>query len=425
MNKRPALGRNPAYWNLLAGQFVSSLGATFGFLVLTWLSYDLTSSPLAVGQVVVAFSGAAVATRLIAGSVVDRVSAKHVMVAADAITGATYLALMALAASGGLDLALLCGLAAVAGAAAAFFEVSAVALLPALVRADELQRANSLGQSALRLPGLLGYGLGGLAVATLGPSGAALMVSCAFALSAALESLIPYRRPDLGDPKGSPLAHALAGVAVFKTAPALFWLATLAGVYNLAWGAVLALGLPLLAGELEAGPGEYGLAGAASAAAFVLGALVLAVRRQVRDRRALMAGALLWGGAAVMTLSFASSPAGVVAAIFAAGLAGPGFNIPAAEVFQRLVPAELRGRVFALIGVLAQVSLPLGSFLGGALGEVDGPRVVILGAGAVVVAVSAIALMAPALAAVNGDLAEVRVGGGAARPGREPDRAGA
>jgi MFS family permease len=59
--------------------------------------------------------------------------------------------------------------------------------------------------------------------------------------------------------------------------------------------------------------------------------------------------------------------------MFFGGISYAPYNIVAPTLRQRLVPNDIRGRVFGVYGLIGGLGLPLGVYLGGILGELYGP----------------------------------------------------
>jgi MFS family permease len=131
-----------------------------------------------------AAGGTLVVFMLVAGVVVDRLPRRAVMIASDLVRMAVlgYLAVASL--GGSLRIGSLTAAAAVYGAADAFFWPAKTAILPELVVRDHLMPANSLSSSADRSSLVIGPGIGGLLVATVGPGAAFLFDAVTFAVSA-------------------------------------------------------------------------------------------------------------------------------------------------------------------------------------------------------------------------------------------------
>jgi MFS family permease len=107
---------------LWAGQTVSLVGDGITTIALAWQTYELTRSPVSLSVVLLARSVPMLVLLLIGGAVSDRLPRRAVMLASDVVRGATVGAIALLSAGGILELWHLVVLAALFGAADAFFQ---------------------------------------------------------------------------------------------------------------------------------------------------------------------------------------------------------------------------------------------------------------------------------------------------------------
>lgn len=162
------LASNGAFSAMWLGQVVSSLGDRIHLVALVFLVAGATnSSPLAMGLVFAATTVPNVLVGPMAGVLVDRWDRKHVMVASDLIR-AGIVGLIPVAS--GLHIGLVVALVFALAAVSSFFRPARAAALPRVVPDEDLLTANSAMWVADTVSDLVGYGLGGLFVAFLGPS---------------------------------------------------------------------------------------------------------------------------------------------------------------------------------------------------------------------------------------------------------------
>jgi MFS family permease len=131
--------------------------------------------------------------------------------------------------------------------------------------------------------------------------------------------------------------------------------------------AYLSVGRPRGAGLVGLAVGGYGLG-------FLLGAVAApAVIRRFGTPGSVVGSSLLSAtGAGVVAVGAAmqSGPMTVTAAVVGAvgvGVAGPIFNVPSVTLRLAVTPAELLGRVTAVVKLVSQGGLPVGALAGGLL----------------------------------------------------------
>lgn len=171
---------------LWAGQTVSLVGDGITTIALAWQTFELTRSPVSLSLVLLARSVPMLVFLLIGGAVSDRLPRRAVMLASDVVRGVTVGVIAVLSGSGVLEVWHLVVLAAVFGAADAFFQPAYSAIFPDLLPKSLLLQANSLTSATRPLTLFLaGPALGGLLVGALGSAAAFGVDATTFVVSAA------------------------------------------------------------------------------------------------------------------------------------------------------------------------------------------------------------------------------------------------
>lgn len=241
---------NKNFRRLWYGQVVSQLGDWLDSIALFTLLLNLTGSGQAVGLLFLAefLPGAVVGP--FAGVVVDRLPRKLVLIGADLARAA--LVLLFLLVDGPEDLWLL--YLAVIGktAMAAFFEPARSAIIPSLCRREELVSANAVSGATWSAMLALGAALGGLVAGLLGVQAAFLLDAASFLLSAALIATVrvpPRETPAVQTALSFGAAAARAagelrdGLRYVFARSELFWLTFSKGLWSLGGGVLLLLTL--------------------------------------------------------------------------------------------------------------------------------------------------------------------------------------
>ena len=368
---------SPAFRRLLVARTVSHVGDGIALIALVLLVQGGRGTGTAVGALLLAtsiprFLGP------IAGAIVDRVDQRSLMVVCDVGQAAIFGTIAWLDPS----FPALLGLVALAAAFDTLFAPAGRSALPALVRPEQLMRANAWIGMSLNVQVAVGPVLGGLLVTWLGVRGALAANATSFLLSALfLLGLPPLRAPADGrEPRGL-LAVSMDGfrfarrnrvvrtliVALFvgvafaglDDVALVFLVRETLGGSALAYGSVAgAYGVGMLAGSL--GLSWKGTA-AAAGTVFLLGWVAGGI------------GALLTGIAPLIALvAVGQAIAGV----------GNAVEVVAMDTLvQQTVPREMLGRVFGLVGTAAPAGHTLAFAAGGFLVELTSPRIVFLIAG--------------------------------------------
>lgn len=366
------LDRSSSFRALFLATTASGLGTWLAVIALTVDVYDRTHSPEWVSALLVADFLPAVVIGLAFGPVVDRFSRRRLMVGADLVSVAVFVALLFADAPGQIV-----ALAAVAGFATGFFRPATYAGLPNLVDEADLADANSLLRSTANLTTVFGTLLGGVIVAATGPHVSYAVNAASFALSALLLSTIPAgQMEESGErpPHESYLKELRDGFSlVLRTRPLLAVFVSW-NLIMLANACVNVAEIVLAKVTFHSGSFGFGLLWAGSGLGMVIGSLYAAGWLEHRSVSAVYGAALgLMGFGA---LAAALSPnVWLGAASMAFGGAGNGAAIVCNSlIVQRGAPDHLRGRAFTTIMSVNFALLGLGMALAGPITAAVGAR---------------------------------------------------
>lgn len=374
-----------SYQRLVVSSGLSNLADGIFQVALPIVTLGVTRDPGAFATVALALRLPWLLFALPAGAFADRLDRRRTMLLISLGRAVVIGGLAAIVLSGGETLWLLCAAAFVLGMGETLFDTSAQSIIPSVVPADDLSRANArLYAVELTANQFIGPPIGGLiagiaAAAALGGSAGA------YVLAAVVLALISGSfRPERTGP-ATRLRHDIAeGARYLNRHRLLRTLAILVGISNLTWTATLAI-LALYA--IEPGPmglpeAGYGALLAVGAAGALIGTFIVpSMERLLGRSRALLVSYVGFSALEGLPGLTASVPA-VAASFFVAGAIGIAWNVITVSLRQRIVPDRLLGRVNAGYRLLAWGTMPLGAGLGGLLGDLFGLRAVFLTAAA-------------------------------------------
>jgi MFS family permease len=393
------------YRLLAGGMSVSLVGDGLFLVALAWQVYALSGAPSALGAVGIAMTVPTITCLLIGGAVSDRHDRRRVMLTADAVRGLLLALLAGLSVAGALTLAALIGVAVLYGAATAFFDPAADALVPELLPGDLLAQANSLDQLirpvALRLAG---PAVGGLAVGLLGPGWAFAADAATFAVSAAtLLAMAPPGRLARGAARS--VAGEIGAGLGYVRRHAWLWatLLSAAVAYLLFMGPTEVLVPFIVFKRLHAGAGDLGLIFGAGGLGSLLCALV--VGQVGLPRRTITFIYVVWTLATLGVAGYglARGLGGLMAASVAFNVFETAGTIAWATAKQRHVPPALLGRVSSLDWLISIGLLPVSYGLAGPVSGMLGLRTTLVGAGVLGAAITAAPLLIPGVRALDAD----------------------
>ncbi|GAA5177446.1 hypothetical protein GCM10023322_02140 [Rugosimonospora acidiphila] len=299
----------------------------------------------------------------------------------------------------------LIGLATLLACGYAQTQPTLAALLPAMVRDEDLPRASALNQTAGSIGMLVAPALGGVLVGLFGLRVPLLFDAVSYLAIVAAGLLIGTRRR--GGTAAGP--EVTASAAVFAPVPAVTWrlrddrlvwtMVVLFGALIAAVSAVNVADVFFVRGVLHSSTTVYGLLTAAWDGSMLIGAWLLS--RRARSDAAvarMMAGSLLLTCFGVLAMSAVPNVAVLVPLFVLGGVTNGVENVAANLTLGRRAPAEFRGRAFATYGAVANGASAVGFVAGGVVLGVLSVRATVAASGLFGLAIALI-FMAPLLRA--------------------------
>ncbi|MGE5553342.1 MAG: MFS transporter [Betaproteobacteria bacterium] len=403
----PALSGERGFRLLLCGQAASVLGDFFGVAAQSVLVYRLTGSKVAMGTMWLCHLLPMVLFRLVSGPLLDRADRRRLLLAAELTRAFVFGAPALLYALRLLQIWHLFAFSFVTGVADAVFWPVLMAVVPELVPEPRLARANALLEGSRNVMSLLGPAAGAAFIQAFGPGPALVLDSLSFVASALSVYLVrtPGRPPAALEDARPFLTRLGEGYGFFRVHPELLWLAGALALANAGEAAATAQLLPYSTEQLGAGVTGMGLLQSAIASGAVLGTLAAGALGEITWRSLSLAGALVIMGLATAGLGLAHRLGGALPCAVLFGASGSFFNIVYVTLYQRLVPAHLRGRVFALRMVFSTSVMPLGAFLGGVAAEAWGLPSLYLATGLIPALAAFLTYFHPTMRRIDGELA--------------------
>ncbi|MFI5255560.1 MAG: MFS transporter, partial [Candidatus Limnocylindrales bacterium] len=386
----------------------------FQIIGLAWLVLQLTGSGLALGFVLMAAAIPRGILMLVGGAVSDRREPKSVIFATNALRAVVVGIIAVLVLTGRAELWHVAVMAVIFGTVDAFFYPAMSSFLPLLVRGEGLPAANALFQATGQLLLLVGPALAGLTVAIIGTGSAFALDSASFIFAAVaitlvrggLRSALPASngsatpdaeaRPERAPAPASLMATIREGARYAFHDSGLRTMLLLSTALNFAFEGPISVGLPWLsANRFDAGSAGFGIMVSGFGAGALIGAVVAGSIRDLRHRGAIVLAMGAGLGLGLGAIGLAPGVAVVTVIGVFMGL-GVGFiNVVVVSWIQQRTDPSVLGRVMSIM-MLGSVGLaPLSLVLTGALIDVA-PTLVYLGAGAIILASAAVALISRA-----------------------------
>ncbi len=402
------LALNGSFSALWTGQFISLFGDRVHQIALTFLVAAVTDSPLAVAFVFVAATIPNLLLSPIAGTYVDRWNQRDVMIVSDLLRAALVLLIPIAAAA---NIYLVYPFVFLLTSISIFFRPARVAVLPRIVRGDELLTANSAMWAGETFADVIGYPLAGIFVAFLGPAlplafwfDAATYAASAILIATIAVPAVKRRRAasaDGGSPEGGVLAEMREGFRFLRREPVLLANTIQATFAQFAIGSLTAL-TPIFVRDVLAPTNvdpkaAYAFLETAIGVGNLVGGFVIGlIGVRLAKGRSIIAGYVMWG---ITMILFALSGNLLVdfGILFGAGVANMVFVIPSQVLFQERTPADMIGRVVGFRFALVFGSMTLAMALGGLAAQAVGTVPVLVVSGLMSVVAGLAGLLVPPL----------------------------
>lgn len=396
---------NRDFLTVAVSNLVSRTGSVVFDVVLAWWLVQRTGSTVASGYVLAASTLPIAVLSPVSGVLVDRWNKKHVLVAADLVSGVAALWVAIMATQNTVNLPLLIVSSAVLAACASLFKPAIRSIVPAVVAKERLTKANSLTSNFAEATKVVGPMLGAVLIAMpgVGVSGALLVNALSFAVSALAQATITYVPKPREAASESVLEGLKAGVRYLRVRTVVRNLLLMCGAVNFFLVAYTIL-LPLFVTRvLHQGSGSYSSALTAEALGGVAVTAVLLVRREFQPEPATLARYIIATGVIVALIPAMPTLPMLLALSFAQGALMAAFNTLFFTYVQEVVASDFIGRVFSLVYMMAIAVMPISYLTFGYLGgHIIGQAFLYTGIGTVLIGLPFLRIREPEPASSNG-----------------------
>ena len=376
-----ALMRQGPFRRYIIGSAISDTGTWMQVMAQGWVMSSLTERGFLLG---LAAAAAGVPTILLAmkgGEAADRYDKRKILIWAQIVQMILALTLGFLVLSGRIQIWHVIVLAFCLGTCIAFEMPAINALVPELVKREEIATAIALDRSVFHGSRLVGPSVAGIFVGWWGAASAFFCNAASFiALIIAMASLPPR---ELGtaeeeEQRKSGFKEGLIYVRKDRTILCMIALIALSTIFVFPF---LSAMLPIYVRNiLQLGPTQMGYLMAVSGTGSLLGALgLLSVPRHLRFRFMTGAVLLVAGALCVMSRSTGFLVTAIAMGVLAIGLSA-NFGL-SSTIVQERAPGPLRGRISAIFGLSFFGLTPVGSLITPAFADLVGLRVGLLAGG--------------------------------------------
>jgi len=369
------------------GACLSTTGTFVQQFAQSWLVYDMTKNPFYLGLDLFLGQLPIMLFSLFGGVFADRMDRRKMLLYSQYIQMTCAFVLAGLFATRTLQVWHIFALSFIVGCGQSFGGPAYSALLPALVKGEDLSNAIAMNSIQFNLARILGPALGGLAYTTLGATwcftlnGISYIAVILSLFMIQVKFVAPTSRESIWESMGE-------GIRFIRRREGLGPLVVLAFFTTLLGFSITGF-LPVIVQKIfHKGPETYEVLLVSSGAGSITGALIVAAMERLKGQGHVALLALLALGAA--TAAFALSrwlPLSCVL-IFVAGAAIMASASLMLSLVQVIVSDQMRGRVMSVYNLAFRAGIPLGSLALGKLIPVVGISWALSGSGGILIALS-------------------------------------
>jgi MFS family permease len=355
----------------IVGSAISDTGTWMQVMAQGWVLSTLTDKALVLGLVNFAAGIPTLLLTMVGGSAADRYDKRHILIGAQLVQMALAATLGFLVLAGVVQVWHIIVLAALLGVCIAFEMPALSAIVPEIVRKDQIAAAVALDRSVFHGSRLLGPSIAGV----LGAASAFFVNAFTFIALIVSMLTIPPRKVGTAEEEAQRRSGLMEGFRYVRKDRTILALVALIAMTTVFIYPVVSVMLPLYVRQLLAlGPERMGILMAIAGTGSLVGSLgLLSIAPGLRIRSLMGAVTLVAIAMFVMSRTSAFAIAAACMGVMAIGLA-TNFGL-ANTIVQERAPAHLRGRISAVFGLSFFGLMPVAGLLLTSLSDLVGMRV--------------------------------------------------
>lgn len=365
------------------GACTSSIGTWMQSLAQSWLVLEMSGKPFYLGLDSFLGQIPIFLFSLVGGVVADRFDRRNVLVGSQVVQMSCALLLALLFATGVVQIWHILTLSFIVGTAQAFGGPAYQALIPTLVKSEDLPNAIAMNSIQFNLARIVGPVLGGLAFTKLGPSWCFSLNGLSFvAVIITLLMVQPTFKPSSST---VPMLESMKqGISFIREKGGMGQLIVIAFLMTML-GLPIMVFLPVFARDVfHLGPDGFRTMLVASGSGSIFGALLVATFQHGRKKGQAAVIGLLLLGVFVMVFSFSRYlPLSLLALFLSGSMLMVAFAMISSLV-QLICTDEMRGRVMSVYNVAFRGGMPFGSLICGYFAQSFGAPIVLAVSGTLV-----------------------------------------
>lgn len=371
-----------------------------GWMALLWFATVTSRTSTSVGLVGVVYGVPGIVLGPVIGNILDLSSPKQIVIRANILLGALFLAIPILLHLHLLPESTLLALVLAAGCLTPFTTVGWMVIVPRIVSVDDLGTANAIAEAIWQGAAMIGPMVGGMMIAATGVSLSITLDGISFWVAACCVSLL--RMPNASAKSPKPNARlgiqgfwfeTLSGFRTMRRIKPVWWITIGSVILNAAYGQ-LEISLPMFAHhQLSRGAVLLGTLWTTYFIASLVGASLSALMPNERRKGIRMSLMCVGYGLSYLPMIWLPCVWMVYLAMALGGLLFGGYPPLARTVVQGLVPENQRGRILGIRSAIIAMGMPIGSYISGTLQQWTSASTIIGCTGAIVTLVGLISIL--------------------------------
>lgn len=373
------------FWLYAIGRLVSLIGSGIQAIALPLYILDKTGSGTMMGVFAMLSMVPALFMTPLAGVIGDRWNRKNIMVNMDYARGLLITMLAVFAFMNKLNIPMLFFIQILVSLMDSIFGSATAAMMPDLLPEEKLAWGNSVMATIRSVSGIVGPALGGVIYGILGIEWVFAINAISFILSAFSEMFIIYVIPHSREKKINFkifLQDTKEGLRFLWVKKSLFSLVMLFMVLNFLANPIFVVVIPYIFREVIGFSAQhFGYAETSWTLGTLLGSIVVGTFLiKVSLSKLFKIGLVVMSYLAVVfsmeffpfVQNYFNGPTWgyfflIASTLLIMGIFNMILNIPIDTYLQKMTPSDIRSRVFSVIGLLAQLAVPVGSLVYGLL----------------------------------------------------------
>lgn len=360
------------FYTLILTQTFSQIGSRMTGLALGIYVYNQTgeATPLALVALFSFLPQALMSS--VAGVLADRWDRRYVMVLSDAGQALGTLVLLGTFLTGSFSLPLLYAITLVQAVFGVFQGPAFQASMTMLIPDSQRDRANAIQQLTGPTAGVIAPAIAGALYAAVGVNGVILFDLITFIVAVIVVFFVRIPRPEQTEVgkamQGSFLKEALGGLRFLLERQTLFAVMIVMSLVNFLFSGATLLFTPYLL-ERTSSEAAMGILQAICDLGAIVGGIAIGVWGAGRFRIHLIMLGILFGSFFLALVGISRTPLALGVTLFALTLPMPMVNAVFTSIIQAKTPPDIQGRVFATLGQISMLLIPLAYLVVGPLSD--------------------------------------------------------